>query len=193
MLVDFKLYDDQSIKVGDVNIKQMCADITIDINIENQKKEVEKVFSKFFKMAQKKIHGTILLVVDTNIETYCIPEVISDGNWLKEKDYLDIAESALKVLSDHVNHSDIEKHYSLTGLFISMMNIDGITIINTKGQIIAYNVFLKQSSAQGISGGARKRTALSLKTLHSSNFKIKGVYFQSQDGNAHYERVDSFE
>lgn len=193
LVVDFKLYDDQSVKIGDANIEKLCADITFNVEIENQKKEVRKVFSKFFKMAQKKIHGTILLVVDANFEASSIPDAISDGNWLKEEDYLDIAESAIKVLSDHANHSDIEKHYSLTGLFISMMNIDGITIINTKGQIVAYNVFLKQSSAHGISGGARKRTALSLKTLDSANFKIKGVYFQSQDGNSHYERVDRVE
>lgn len=193
LLVDFKLYDDPSIKADNINIEQMCEDITNDISIQKKQENVNKVFSKFFKMAQKKIHGTILLVVDVNNRIENIPDAISDGNWLNEKDYLDISESAIKVLSEHTNPSDIEKHYSLTGLFMAMMNIDGITIINTKGQIIAYNVFLKHSSAQGISGGARRRTALSLKSLNSDLFKIKGVYFQSQDGNAHYERVDDVE
>lgn len=191
ILVDFKLYDDTTSAVNSEVIDNLCKDLVSDIEGEKYREEVARVFSKFFKTAQKKIHGTILLVTD--YKNTKVPETLMDGNWFKQDDYLDIADSAIKVLSVEPTHEDIEKHYSLTGLLISMMNIDGITIINSKGQIIAYNVFLKQNfnEEQVITGGARKRTAMSLKLLHNENYKIKGVYFQSQDGNTYYERVDN--
>lgn len=190
LIIDFKLFNDESHPLSMQVIDNLCQDLVFGLD---NNEDIFKVFKKFFIMAQKKVHGTILLIVDsTNIEP---PNSISDGNWFKADNLVDLADSALNVLREEHTHADIEKHYSLTGLFVSMMNMDGITVINDKGQIIAYNVFLKQNfiEEQNISGGARKRTALSLIKLVDSGYKIKGVYFQSQDGNTNYERVENVE
>jgi len=68
-----------------------------------------------------------------------------------------------------------------------MMNIDGMTIIDNKGKIIAYHVFLSQNDGETqVSGGARRRAALSL--IKEEHTDIIGVYFLSQDGFSFYER-----
>lgn len=186
LLIDFRLFEDIN-SLDDSAIPALCKDLVADI--KNDAEEIEKAFQKFFYMAQRKIHGTILLVVESNIVE--IPDSLKDGNWFKDN-FIDLSTSINSVLIESGNNRlDIEKHYSLTGVLISMLNIDGITVMNSKGQIIAYNVFLKQTSLEEVEviGGARTRTALSLKNLDNEKFRIKGIYFQSQDGNKEYERV----
>ena len=76
---------------------------------------------------------------------------------------------------------------------LEMLNIDGITVVDDKGRIRAYNVFVSPdvTDAANLSGGARKRAANYLKKQNNSGYI--GVYFQSQDGMSIYERVESYE
>ena len=74
-----------------------------------------------------------------------------------------------------------------------MLNVDGITIVDNKGRIRAFNVFVNPNTHENeeLSGGARKRAANYLKNTKNSNYI--GVYFQSQDGMSNYERVETNE
>ena len=69
----------------------------------------------------------------------------------------------------------------------TMLDFDGITIIDNSGKIRAYNVFIESTPniENMIIGGARRRAAYSI--LHNKNKKIVGVYFQSQDGDNFYK------
>ena len=63
-----------------------------------------------------------------------------------------------------------------------------VTVVDTKGRIRGYNIFISSHSKEKIiTGGARKRAAYTL--IESKNSGYIGVYFQSQDGNYFYERI----
>lgn len=108
--------------------------------------------------------------------------IFSDGIWLREP--IDFSKSYLqaKVYSE-------AQLSTIAGLFIDMLNYDGITIIDNAGRILAYNVFVETTASvsKKILGGARKRAAYTI--LNSKKKKIIGVYFQSQEGEVFYEEV----
>ena len=101
---------------------------------------------------------------------------LSDGTWLKDP----IEFGKLFLQSKHYSEA---KLMSYADLFTTMLNYDGITVVDTAGRIRAYNVFVENSRtvAKKVLGGARRRAAYTL--LESKNKKIIGVYFQSQDGD----------
>jgi len=78
---------------------------------------------------------------------------------------------------------------NIAELFITMLNYDGITIVDNAGRIRAYNVFIKPDkyAKNNITGGARKRAAYGI--INSRIKRIVGVYFHSQDGEIFYEEV----
>ncbi len=152
---------------------------------------VEKAIKKIVKLFSQKLHGAICLVVD---EECLLPnEQLKDGIFLEEP--IDLAGLAAELLDKRVNLESkymltlSEKYYAMSGLFIEMLNFDGITIVNTQGKILAYNVFITpQNNISISSGGARKRAAQALLNNKESNYV--GVYFQSQDGYFFYERIE---
>ncbi|OAT84197.1 hypothetical protein A6P54_02555 [Bacillus sp. MKU004] len=183
LVIDFKLYDHTEEQENSLLLTNMVEDVTNQIEDRQDKKTLQQVFMKLFKIVQNKIHGSILMVVDSNFKP---TEDIKDGIWLSKP--INLSSAALDCTGKASDIYLSEKYYSLTGLLIEMMNFDGITVINSEGCILGYNVFLNKSltDALNVSGGARKRTALSL--LRLENDSILGVYFQSQDGNTFYER-----
>lgn len=188
LLIDFKLFDDTSFGTNKITYEKLVKDIVSEIEDQEDRAKSNQVFAKFFEIVQQKVHGTILLVVNSQFNPN---EFLEDGIWLREP--IDLSKSALDSTGEIKDIYLSELHYSLTGLFLEMMNVDGITVINSCGQIIAYNVFLKQSFIEeaNVTGGARKRTAMSLLRIEDEN--IIGVYFQSQDGHNFYERKNEYE
>lgn len=183
LLIDFKLFDDTSFENNNVTFNKLVTDMVSEIELPKDKEQLYQVFRKLFNLVHQKVHGTIVLVVNSQ---FTPNSYLEDGVWLDTP--VDLSKSALDCIGDVRDIYLSELHYSLTGLFLEMMNIDGITVVDSCGKIIAYNVFLKQSFIEdtNVTGGARKRTALSLLEINDEN--IVGVYFQSQDGHNFYER-----
>lgn len=153
----------------------------------------EKLFraiKKIVDLFSQKLHGAICLIVD---EKCHLPNTqLVDGIFLDEP--IDLIGLAKEVLNKKINYSPEyiislnEKYYAISGLFLDMLNFDGITVIDTSGKIRAYNVFITPINGTQVTyGGARKRAAQAL--LDNKNSNYVGVYFQSQDGNYFYERV----
>lgn len=151
---------------------------------------IRRSFKKIIDLFPQKLHGAICLVVNENCQ---LPnEQLKDGIFFEQP--IDMAKTAKEILDKGINHTTDyirqldEKYYAITGLFIEMLNIDGITIVDTKGRIRGYNVFITpQNNDNIIAGGARKRAAYAL--LESKEEGYVGIYFQSQDGNYFYERM----
>lgn len=141
--------------------------------------EIKILFENILKHAQNDIHGAICVVIDKD---YKDKGFFNDGIWLSEP--IEFSKSFLMSKS----FSEV-KLTNIAEMFISMLNFDGITIIDNAGRIRAYNVFIKPErySAQRILGGARRRAAYGI--INSSMKKIVGVYFHSQDGDMFYEEV----
>lgn len=138
--------------------------------------EVKTMFYNIFDKAIKNVSGAICVVVDKD---YIDKGFLSDGIWLSEP----IEFSKLFMQTKSYNE---QKLLSICELFISMLNYDGITVIDNLGRIRAYNCFVETSmnNEKNILGGARKRAAYTI--INTKIKKIVGVYFQSHEGEMFY-------
>ncbi|MCL2846506.1 MAG: hypothetical protein FWE38_02330 [Firmicutes bacterium] len=142
--------------------------------------EVKTMFKNIFKSVMRNIHGTICVVVDKDYpESEFRDDFLDDGIWLEEP----ISFSKLYIQGQH----NVEpKLNAMSDVFTRMLDVDGITVIDNTGNILAYNVFVEanQRTTGGIIGGARKRAAYTI--INSKKKLIIGVYFQSHDGEMFY-------
>lgn len=140
--------------------------------------ELKILYQNTFKNCFRQIHGCICVVVDKD---YVDNGFFGDGIWLSHP----IELSKLFMQSTSYSETKLE---SYSELFMDMLDYDGITIVDNKGRIRAYNVFVESDSGKesNIVGGARKRAAFTV--INSKVKKIVGVYFQSQEGEIFYNR-----
>lgn len=144
--------------------------------------EIKNMFTQIFKTVTKKVHGAICVVIDKD---YKDKKLFEDGVWLREP----ISFSKLFLNSKSYSEPKLD---AVAGLFITMLNFDGITIIDNTGKIRAYNVFIETSleKTKNVIGGARKRAAYTI--INSRRTKIVGVYFQSHEGEIFYSDVKGY-
>ena len=140
--------------------------------------DIKTMYQNTFENCFRNIHGCICVVVDKD---YVDNGFFADGIWLDHP-------IELSKLFMQTNSYSETKLASYSELLMDMLNYDGITIVDNKGRIRAYNVFVESDSAKGsaIVGGARKRAAFTV--INSKAKKIVGVYFQSQEGEIFYNR-----
>lgn len=145
---------------------------------KNKLIQIKTMYKNIFENVFNHIHGCICVVVDKD---YKDEGFFSDGIWLKTP--IEFS----KLFTQTKSYSE-EKLTSFSELFMDMLNYDGITIIDNKGRIRAYNVFVESDASKenNILGGARKRAAFTV--INSKTPKIVGCYFQSQEGEIFYNR-----
>ena len=140
--------------------------------------DIKILLRNIFYTVLQGIHGTICMVVDKEFKDKA--GFFQDGTWLKEP---------IELLKLFVRSSTFDENIlrSYADVLRTMLDFDGITIIDNAGRIRAYNVFIEstQDANTKVVGGARRRAAYSI--LHNRNKKIVGVYFQSQDGDNFYK------
>lgn len=144
--------------------------------------DIKNLLNNIFHNVFKGLHGTICMVVDKEFKDNS--GAFQDGTWLKEP----IEFVKLFIRSTTFDENVLR---SYADVLTTMLDFDGITIIDNAGRIRAYNVFIEssQDKQNRIVGGARRRAAYSI--LHNKNKRIMGVYFQSQDGDNFYkEKAD---
>jgi len=138
--------------------------------------EVKNMFRNIFKNVLRNVAGTMCVVVEHD---YIRDEFFEDGIWLKEP----ISFSKLFL---QTNSYSEQKLTAIAGLFTTMLDTDGLTIVDNTGRIMAFNVFVEANlrTAGNIIGGARKRAAYTI--INSRRKGIVGIYFQSYDGEVFY-------
>ena len=141
--------------------------------------ELKNMFHNVFKTVLRDIGGTLCVVVDKDFE---MDKFLSDGIWLSEP--IDLSKLFLQTA-----HYSEQKLIAIANLFLSMLNKDGMTIVDNAGNIRAFNVFVETNMKEvgGIIGGARKRAAYTI--INSCRRDIVGVYFQSYDGEVFFAPV----
>ncbi|MFW6008813.1 MAG: hypothetical protein ACOCP8_06065, partial [archaeon] len=141
--------------------------------------EIKTLYENIFFNAFKNISGAICVVIDKDYED---KGFLADGIWLKKP----IKFSQLFAQSKSYNES---KLISIADIFTDMLNYDGITVVDNLGRVRAYNVFVETNTnrVKTIIGGARKRAAYTI--INSRRKYIRGVYFQSHDGEIFFEKV----
>lgn len=142
--------------------------------LEDIKNLIANIFHKVFR----ELHGTICMIVDKEYKDK--NGFLQDGTWLKEP--IDFGKLFLRS-----NKFDENVLRSYADVLTTMLDYDGITVIDNSGKIRAYNVFIESSlnAQKKVVGGARRRAAYTI--LENKNKKIIGVYFQSQDGDNFYK------
>ena len=128
-------------------------------------------------------HGTIIAVLRSDIGQ--LPIEFHDGVRLEEP--VDLL-AAFHELQGERSAATLSRLLARETLFRGMIQSDGITILNSFGQILAFRVFVKPNQEEqgkmnqiNIRGGARSR-AFELMKLRLSN-SLSCVFFRSQDGN----------
>lgn len=155
LFIDFS-FESTSEEVND-NIS-LLANAISQQNIDDKMK-YKNIFIDVFS----RIHGTIIVVVSHKSDISDLKKTFDDGIWLS---------CPIKLLD--------EKTVWLKHVLLSMLNCDGITIINDNGEIMAFNVFITSNTKSNQPGGARKR-AFNTLTKYTN---VIAAYFQSQDGNS---------
>ena len=146
---------------------------------QNKLEEIKTLYYNTFENVLQNVHGAICAVIDKDYE---------DDGFFKDGIWLENPISFSKLFTRTKSFSEA-KLLGISELFIDMLNYDGITIVDNLGRIRAYNVFVEndQTRESNILGGARKRAAFTI--INCKNKKVKGVYFQSQDGEMFYKKV----
>lgn len=139
--------------------------------------DIKNLIGNIFHRVLRDLHGTICMVVD---KEYKDKGFLQDGTWLKEP----IEFGKMFLRSSNYDESVLR---SYADVLTTMLDFDGITVIDNAGRIRAYNVFIESSpnAQKKVIGGARKRAAYTI--LENKSKKIIGVYFQSQDGDNFYK------
>jgi hypothetical protein len=152
---------------------------TIVKNVDTSiKEQTSNFFKKVFNEILKVGHGTLACSISSNKKT--VPKKLEDGIILKER--INIPE----IIKELLEKDDLQANAKLNGFFtiiIGMMESDGITVFSDRGEVVAYNIFIKHPDSiakTNTSGGARSRTFVTLCKLIGNG--IESVYIQSQDG-----------
>lgn len=179
LIVNFSINDSNFLNRESVYTRFSNASFSKLKTTKTKLSEIKVLFENILKHAQNDIRGAICVVIDKD---YRDKGFFSDGIWLNEP--IEFSKSFL--MSKSFSEARLN---NIAEMFISMLNFDGITIIDNSGKVRAYNVFIKPDkySTQHIWGGARRRAAYGI--INSGVKKIVGVYFHSQDGDMFYEEV----
>lgn len=139
---------------------------------------VYRTWRGIFEKVKKHVHGTICLFVK---ETW---DPNTDSHFTDKIYPIDISVSRSEMATaDRIYDFD-----NKVDILLSMLNYDGITIIDTAGVIRAYNVFCKNTDSNtNIVGGARHRAYNFLKSLSPiEHANYCAIYFQSQEGHIEF-------
>lgn len=169
------------------SVERIVDDLLSDCDYMDYRENQKNAMSKVFELCPKRVHGCIFVIINKE-SILPISGLLKDGIILEEP--INLISPLVDALRSPEIHSLYEKYYAQTGLLLTMLNTDGITVLDTASRIRGYNFFI-QSTQDTVAGGARRRAANSL--MRSKNENIVGVYFQSQDGDIFYERVNTIE
>lgn len=180
IIINFSINDSNFLNRENVIKRFVNASFSKLKTTKNKLNEIKIFYENILKRAINDIHGAICVVIDKDFKD--TKGFFSDGIWLE--DPIEFSKTFLMTKS----YSEAKLN-NIAELFISMLNYDGITIVDNVGRIRAYNVFIKADKfvKKNISGGARKRAAYGI--INSGIKKIIGVYFHSQEGEIFYEEV----
>ncbi len=141
--------------------------------------EVQVMFRNIFTKVVDDLNGAMCVIVDKDYK---------DNGFFEDGIWLETPISFSKLFTQSKSYSE-EKLQAFATLFINMLNFDGITVVDTTGRVLAYNVFVESNTkrAKNVIGGARKRAAYTI--INSRRKHIVGVYFQSHEGEIFYKSL----
>ena len=143
--------------------------------------QIVAFWGEYKKLLKKNVHGCICVFIDGAKKNNT---KLKGGIWLKTPICLT---NSVKKYKETKDYSDLLDLMNEVELSFSLINNDGITVFDEKGNILAYNVFVESKSRTKNAGGARRRAAEYI--VETSPPECRGVYFQSQDGETFFKEL----
>lgn len=167
--------------LSDDNRLRNMADDLGSLNLINEE-ATRRLYLNFLLEMKREVHGTICIIVDDKFD-YLNGRL----NGIKLSNPIDMKQNFSNQIK---SYTEAEQFYKTKDLYYRFMNVDGITILNTKGQLVGYNAFYRSDNTPSeADGGARKRTFMGLVgEMNKRESGIVGVFYLSQDGNYDYKR-----
>lgn len=172
------------------HVGNLCRLIATDVskNFEDLA-EVEghftRVLQKVFTDAGNEGHGFLVAVVPS-----CDAPGLKSGDF-KDGQFLEPAVEIFERVRLCHSEKSLQPHFNLEAavyLVKGMLCTDGITLFDTQGRVLGFNIFVKPvGEAQNSIGGARKRTFSLLAELVSQG-QLAGAFMRSQDGECEFQK-----
>lgn len=163
-------------------VKEASAALTPD-----ESEQFTTYLSRLLTGLLQKCHGTLIAVIESSIET--VPEEMVDGVWLSPPVDLSGHHARAVTSGDAGSLADLQAAESLLE---GMVGSDGIVVLDTKGTIRAFRVFLAPSPDERAElddrGGGRRRT-FSLMKLRAERSLLRAAFIRSQDGETDCQRT----
>lgn len=166
----------------DDRLRKMANDLN-SYNLPSKREEItRRLYLNFLLEMKREVHGTICIIVDDEFN-YLNGRL----NGIVLSNPVDMKQTFSNQIK---NYAEAEQFYKTKDLYYRFMNVDGVTILNNKGQLVGYNAFYRsEDTPSEADGGARKRTFMGLvKEMNEERTGIIGVFYLSQDGNYDYKR-----
>ena len=144
-----------------------------------------------FKKAKQTIHGTICLIVK--------PQWSADDNNFTGGKVTEFQGVSIGY-SKSMNAQELLNQQYCIEMFLSMLDYDGVTILDTDGKVRSYHNIVKitrkdetaKQKNKKVPGGARHNAFDALKnTVDWEERGYVGIYFQSQEGEVEYYDFES--
>lgn len=165
--------------------RRFCDALTRDAPIEIRD-QLTNFYRRVFAGVLRSGHGCLAAARSTDGKK--VLAQFKDG--VAVTPFLDVSARVANLLKNNSCESDVCLR-ATAALIKGMLNTDGITVFSSRGDVEAYNVFVKHpkksTDTAPTFGGARKRA---FETLCSWVGKdLRGAFFLSQDGHAEFRGV----
>ncbi len=127
-------------------------------------------------------HGTLIAIQKTGL---AIPEFLEDGIHLRPS--LKIAEAIESIAATPHNRESYLRLLSYGQLLRKLTWLDGITLLDTEGSLLAYRCFIRGAAPDPLTlhfGGARSRAYDVMQRYVPS--RLSGAFSKSQDGQMNF-------
>jgi hypothetical protein len=168
------------------HVNTFASAVSQELTVE-QCKEFKPYLIRFLMDTLQRCHGALLAAHLTPGGGQA-PEALRDGVWFSQA--IDLAD-ALHTAIGSKDAQTLATLEAYEALVAGMVASDGVVVFGTRGNILAYRVFLKPSDEEKKDlpekGGGRRRTYALM--LHRLGPNLKAAFFRSQDGNTLCEKV----
>ena len=142
--------------------------------------------SFYYRLGMDILHGTHGTLIAIQKKGHRIPSFLEDG--IHFKPHVAVAEAIAAISIDPQNREPYLRLLSYGQLLRKLTWMDGITLLDTEGNILGYNCFVRTSvpDAQSrVLGGARRRAYEVMQRFVPE--QLNGAFYKSQDGVIRYK------
>ncbi len=138
----------------------------------------ERYWAGVFEQVKRACHGTICLFVESEFDVGSLSERFVDSS-------MQLVEDITIAPSRSGGTDALESRHALQ-LFLSILNYDGITIVDVSGRIRSYNIICKLDGSDVDESFSGSRHMAYDNIVKWDNSGLVAVYFQSQEGEIRF-------